>query len=137
MKEKDSDRISNEDKIISIFKFKIPYFVGPLNCNSQFAWIQRKADGKIFPWNFEDKVDFDASEQAFIQRMTNQCTYLPEESVLPKQSLYYQKFMVLNEINNIKIDGRKISVAMKQELYNEIFEKKKRVRKKRCYRFFC
>lgn len=136
LKEKDSDGISNEDKIISIFKFKIPYFVGPLNCNSQFAWIQRKADGKIFPWNFEDKVDFDASEQAFIQRMTNQCTYLPEESVLPKQSLYYQKFMVLNEINNIKIDGRKISVAMKQELYNEIFEKKKRVRKKDVIDFF-
>ena len=62
--------------------------------------------------------------------MTNQCTYLPEESVLPKQSLYYQKFMVLNEINNIKIDGRKISVAMKQELYNEIFERKKGLGKK-------
>ena len=102
---------------MGIFKFKVPYYVGPLNCNSQFAWIQRKADGKIFPWNFEDKVDFDASEQAFIQRMTNQCTYLPEESVLPKQSLYYQKFMVLNEINNIKIDENNVPNKEKE---NEI-----------------
>ena len=47
-------------------------------------------------------IDDDASEEAFIKKMTNQCTYLPGEAVLPKDSLCYQKFMVLNEINNIK-----------------------------------
>ena len=73
----------------------------------------RKA-GKITPWNYKDMVDEDASENAFIRRMTNKCTYLPTEDVLPKDSLCYQKFMVLNEINNLQIDGLKIPVKAKQ-----------------------
>ena len=123
------DGISNKDKILSVFKFKIPYYVGPLNTNSDFAWIQRKA-GKILPWNFQSMIDDDASEEAFIKKMTNQCTYLPGEAVLPKDSLCYQKFMVLNEINNLKIDGRKIPVEAKQGLYTCLFLKYKRVKKK-------
>ena len=87
------DGISNANKIIAIFKFKIPYYVGPLNNHSDFAWIERKA-GKILPWNYENMIDDDASEEAFIKKMTNQCTYLPGEPVLPKDSLCYQKFMV-------------------------------------------
>ena len=50
------DGISNKDKILSVFKFKIPDYVGPLNTNSDFAWIQRKA-GKILPWNFQSMID--------------------------------------------------------------------------------
>lgn len=65
-------------------------------------------------------IDDDASEEAFIKKMTNQCTYLPGEPVLPKDSLCYQKFMVLNEINNIKVDGRKISVEAKQGIYSNL-----------------
>ncbi len=109
------------DKIQSVFKFRIPYFVGPLNKDSRFAWIERKAEGKIYPWNFDDMVDFDKSEQAFIDRMTNRCTYLMEESVLPKNSILYSKFMVLNEINNLKIDSKPISVELKQKIFNELF----------------
>lgn len=66
------DSISNTEKIISIFKFKIPYYVGPLNKHSEFAWIDRKS-GKILPWNYENMIDDDASEEAFIKKMTNQC----------------------------------------------------------------
>ena len=122
------DGISNTEKIISIFKFKIPYYVGPLNKHSEFAWIDRKS-GKILPWNYENMIDDDASEEAFIKKMTNQCTYLPGESVLPKDSLCYQKFMVLNEINNIKVDGRKISVGAKQGIYSDLFLKYKKVKR--------
>ena len=122
------DGISNIEKIISIFKFKIPYYVGPLNKHSEFAWIERKA-GKILPWNYEKMIDDDASEEAFIKKMTNQCTYLPGESVLPKDSLCYQKFMVLNEINNLKVDGRKISVEAKQGIYTDLFLKYKKVKR--------
>lgn len=122
------DGISNADKIIAIFKFKIPYYVGPLNNHSDFAWIERKT-GKILPWNYENMIDDDASEEAFIKKMTNQCTYLPGEPVLPKDSLCYQKFMVLNEINNIKVDGRKISVEAKQGIYSNLFLKYKKVKK--------
>lgn len=53
--------------------------------------------------------------------MTNKCTYLLGEDVLPKNSLLYQKFMVLNELNNLKIRGKGISVALKQQIYEDLF----------------
>ena len=121
--------VSEMDKVVSIFRYKLPYYVGPLNERSDFAWISRKA-GKITPWNYKDMIDEDASENVFIKRMTNKCTYLPGEDVLPKDSLCYQKFMVLNELNNLKIDGRKVPVEVKQGIYHELFEKKKKVRRK-------
>lgn len=55
--------------------------------------------------------------------MTNSCTYLPGEKVLPKWSLVYSKFMVLNEINNLKVNGQAVSVEAKQRIYKELFEK--------------
>ncbi|MCQ5300167.1 hypothetical protein NE644_22475, partial [Blautia wexlerae] len=75
-----------------------------------------------------DMVDEDASENAFIRRKTNKSTYLPTEDVLPKDSLCNQKFMVLNEINNLHIDGLKIPVKAKQAIYHELFEKNKKVK---------
>lgn len=129
LKEKDEEGYLTSDKIHAIFTFRVPYYVGPLNAKSEHAWIVRKA-GKITPWNYKEMIDEDASEEAFIRRMTNCCSYLAGERVLPKDSLYYQKFMVLNEINNLKIDGRKIPVEAKQGIYKALFEKKKKVRRK-------
>ena len=117
------------EKIESVFLFRIPYFVGPLNEKSDHAWIARKA-GKIYPWNFEEMVDLDESENRFIKKMTNKCTYLPGEDVLPKDSLLYHKFTVLNEINNLTINGRRIPVALKQEIYTNVFLSKKKVTRK-------
>lgn len=134
LNEKDEDGISVKDKILSVFMFKIPYFVGPLNEKSPNAWIVRKA-GKIYPWNFENMVDLDSSEDAFIRKMTNHCTYLPDEYVLPKDSLCYHKFTALNEINNLKINGEKISVELKQKIYNELFLQRKKVTRKRIIEF--
>ncbi len=128
LKEK-KDGMTDSDRILSIFRFRVPYYVGPLNKCSEHAWIVRKP-GRITPWNFEKMVEDDESEEAFIKKMTNKCSYLPGEDVLPKDSLCYQKFMVLNEINNLKIDGRKISPEIKQNIYKDLFEKRKRVRRK-------
>lgn len=114
------------EKILSIMKFRIPYFVGPLNPCSKFAWIVRKA-GVVTPWNFKEIVDEDSSEKAFINNMTNKCTYLPEEDVLPRYSLVYSKFTVLNEINNICVDGERISVEAKQAIFNELCCKKRKI----------
>ena len=58
-------------------------------------------------------VDLDASEQNFIEQLTNTCTYIPGEPVLPKDSLLYHKFSVLNEINNLCINEKRISVRAK------------------------
>lgn len=131
LKEKDAEGISVREKICSVFRFRIPYYVGPLSDRhkSQGAnqWIKRKKEGYIYPWNFSEMVDEQASNEEFIQRMTNKCTYLVGEDVLPKNSLLYTKFMVLNELNNLRIRGNKVSVKIKQEIYNELFKTKNRV----------
>lgn len=127
LREKDADGIAIYDKILSIFDFRVPYFVGPLKAGGKNAWIARKAEGTILPWNFADKVDLDKSEKAFIARMTNRCTYLPNEDVLPEASLLYSRFCVLNELNNLKINGTPIPVNVKQGLYTELFEQRARV----------
>lgn len=123
--ERDKTGFSNSEKLLSVFEFRVPYFVGPLCEASNHAWMIRKAEGKIYPWNFEEKIDLDQSENAFIDRMTNNCSYLPGETVVPKNSLLYCKFMVLNEINNIKVNGNPIPVECKQELYGLFLECKK------------
>ncbi len=126
--EKDADGYSGAEKLLSIFEFRVPYFVGPLRVdNSKNSWMKRKAGavGKIYPWNFDDMVDLDTTEQAFINRMTNKCAYLPGEDVIPKGSLLYTKFMVLNEINNIKVNGIDIPVEVKQQIFEKFKEYKK------------
>lgn len=125
LKQRDDRGISVLEKIFKIFEFRIPYYVGPLSDrhveNGANAWIVRKEAGRIYPWNYEEKIDLEKSNEAFIRRMTNKCTYLLGEDVLPKNSLLYQKFMVLNELNNLKIRGKGISVALKQQIYEDLF----------------
>ena len=58
------------DKIVDIFIFRIPYYVGPLNSHSDKAWLVRK-EGKIYPWNFTEIVDVDSSAERFIENLTS------------------------------------------------------------------
>lgn len=130
LKERDREGLSVSDKICKIFTFRVPYYVGPLNKNSPHAWVVKFTSEKterILPWNFERLVDEDESEAAFIRNMTNTCTYLPDNEVLPKNSLLYEKFQVLNEINPIAIDGQRLSVEFKQRIYHELFEQRRKV----------
>lgn len=121
-----------EEKIVKIHEFKIPYYVGPLGNKkySEFAWAERKKEGKIYPWNFEEMIDRHKSAEAFIERMKNKCTYLTDQDVIPKCSLLYEKFEVLNELNKIKINDKAISDELKQKIFNQVFTKKQTVSKK-------
>lgn len=114
------------DKIRDIFQFRIPYYVGPLNKHTDKAWLERDS-GKIYPWNFSEKVDIDASAENFIRNLTSKCTYLPDKDVIPKNSVLYCKFTVLNELNNLRINGEKISVELKKAIFNDLFLKRKKV----------
>ena len=127
LSQKGADNISTAEKIQAIFSFRVPYYVGPLNKNSPNAWLIRKPDAKILPWNLEDIVDLDASEKAFIKQMTNCCTYLPGEKVVPEKSLLYGRFTVLNELNNLKVDDRPIPVEVKQRIFTDVFMEQSRV----------
>lgn len=127
---KDTDGKTVSDKIIDIFKFRIPYYVGPLNKHSGKAWLERTNE-KIYPWNFDRVVDTEKSAEKFIEKLTSKCTYIFSEDVLPKNSLAYCKFTVLNELNNLKIDGKDITVELKQKIYHDLFENNKKVTNKR------
>lgn len=124
-----------KDKLISIATYRIPYYIGPLNnnplANRQFGWMVRKKEGKINPWNFEEIVDVDTSAEKFIYNMTNKCTYLPEEDVMPKYSLVYQQFELLNELNGIKIDGKRLSIPEKRKIFDQLFTSVSRVTDKK------
>lgn len=142
LSECDENGISVKDKIISIFEYRIPYYVGPLGGHTkeqkEFAWMIRKEEGRIYPWNIEEKVDYTKTGEEFIKRMINKCTYLYGKDVIPKHSLLYQEFMVLNLINNIRLyDSReRISVEEKKTLFEEIFMNKTRVTFNDIYGYF-
>ena len=127
----DDDGYTPVDKISKMMTFRIPYYVGPLNTshmvkggNDGFCWMVRQ-EGKsglpILPWNWETIVDQNASAEKFINRMTNKCTYLYNEDVIPKFSLRYKRYMLLNELNNLKVNGQSITVELKKHIYNELF----------------
>ena len=125
--QKEENGLSVSEKIVSLMTFRIPYYVGPLHSESQFAWsVRQKGYEKvsITPWNFDKAIDTDASEEAFIRRITNKCTYLPSEDVLPASSLLYSEFTFLNELNNLKINGQKDD-NVRRLIYNYAKEHKK------------
>ena len=126
---KDEDGYTLAEKIKGIFLFKIPYYVGPLNTASNNAWMKRREGRmeKITPWNFKEVVDEAKSSEEFIRRMTNKCTYLRGKDVLPKGSMYYQAFDVLNQINKLTIAGVPISLSLKQEIFQNVYLSNKKV----------
>ena len=131
-------------KLNSLVTFRIPYYVGPLTQKGaaldafgkpRFAWSKRqegKEGDKIYPWNWEEIIDKGASARKFIQRMTGTCTYLYGEPVLPKCSLLYEKFCVLNELNGARWsqDNDKwyrFDANDRLSIYEELFERYKSV----------
>ncbi len=117
----DGDGLTPAEKIRSLLTFRIPYYVGPLNPHAANSWLVRSAEGPIYPWNFEEKVDRIRTAQAFIDRMTASCTYLRGCDVLPACSPTYERFAVLNEINPMTVKGSPLPVEVKQALYEQVF----------------
>lgn len=118
-----------KEHIKSITTFRIPYHVGPLKNGGEFAWAVKRPDHdqKIYPWNFNEIIDVDASAEKFIERMRNFCTYLPGEEVLPKSSLLYAEFELRNELKFIRVKDRLLSVEIQNRLVEELFTRQKSV----------
>lgn len=121
----------NREKILSICTFRLPYYVGPLyqDKNSPFQkWIVRDMTQPAYPWNFFDVVNQTATAEGFIANLTNKCTYLPIEDVLPLHSLLYEEYLMLNELNRVRVKGNLIrAVQLKQRMLDELFAKNKSV----------
>lgn len=128
----------NKDKLISILEFRIPYYIGPLstdrgplnlNGEPRFHWVERKA-GKIYPWNFNDIIDREKTAEKFITRMLGNCSYLTCEPALPRYSLLFSEFAVRNEIKQISVAGKKLSLDNQNALFEELFCTTKKITEK-------
>lgn len=135
LNEKDESRMTVSERILSVFTFTMPYFVGPTSEYNSRGWAVRKEAGVVMPWNLETKVDIKESAKNFIENMVGKCTYLSGERVLPKASLLYEKYAVLNEVNNIRVDGNKLPVEVKQEIVNRKLMAGKKLTKKQIHSF--
>ena len=135
LKEVDESGLTTSERIWRLFSFQIPYYVGPVTPNSSRdggnGWVVRKEEGEVLPWNINEKIDLPATQDAFIKRLVRECTYISGEKVLPKGALIYEKFAVLNEINNIRIDNERLDTPLKQAIYNDLFCTGKRITRKK------
>lgn len=118
--------IDRKDKIMSLLTFKRPYYVGPLK--GDYSWIKQIIKERVTPWNFYDVVDTDALAEEFILRMTNKCQLCPDEEALPKNSIIYQAYTVLNEINKIRYKGKIIADEWKKDIFDNLCCRKKTVK---------
>ena len=128
--EKDESGYSIRKKVIQLLEFRIPYYVGPLNSSKKaredgFAWSVRNKgyeNTPVTPWNYSKVIDESASAEKFITNLTNKCTYLKGEDVLPKNSLLYSEFAVLNELNALKYEGNRISLEARNTIIEKLFK---------------
>ena len=111
-------------KIESIHSFRIPYYCGPMKPinqpDNEFSW-QDHINHVVYPWNYTELVDLGEQANRFIERMKNDCTYIVDAKTLPKNSLIYQRYMVLNELNNLKINGSRIDNEIKQRIFTDAY----------------
>ena len=135
----------DSEKLTSLVSFRIPYYVGPLTDrnartdargNKRFQWSERKPgmeDAVITPWNWDQVIDKNKSAENFIMRMTGDCTYLAGKKALPKCSLLYEEFCVLNELNGVRWseDNDKwfrFSKEQRQGIIRDLFHRHKTVK---------
>lgn len=139
LKEKDESGYTVKEKIIQLLEFRIPNYVGPLNSHKKaneggYAWSVRKKGEEntpVTPWNYSKVIDESESAEKFITNLTNKCTYLKGEEVLPKHSLLYSEFALLNELNALRYDGNRISVEARNTIIEKLFKEQcKKVTKK-------
>ena len=85
--------------------------------------MKRSEEGKIYPWNFDKKVDKANSAKEFIRRMQNKCTYLHDKFTLPKDSIIFQKYVMYNTLNKMNINDKPITVEQKKDIIDNLFNK--------------
>lgn len=112
-----------KDKIFAIFKFRVPYYSGPTN--GDYSNFVRKSNEKIYPWNFNEIIDENKTKIKFFNKLTNQCKYIFNETVLPKTSLLYQEYMILDKLNVLQVNGAKLNLDEKTKIYNYITSRNK------------
>lgn len=110
------------EAFVKNYDFKVDYFVGPLNSDNANAWIKFKnVPCKVDPFNYEKVIDFSATIKCWMNNLIGNCSVLSNKKVLPKYSISYAKFIVLNQLNCIKVDGEYLPIKEKQSIFNNMF----------------
>ena len=104
------------DEVLCIYDSKREYYEGPGSYKSPTPYGRYQLDesGNVIKINLIDK-------------MRGTCTYFPDELRAPKWSYSACLFNLLNDLNNLTIQGVKITEAQKQELISEYVNKGKAV----------
>lgn len=128
------DPDAQDYKIVSLLRYRIPYYVGPLSSKQNGKhlpnhWIEKYDETtKIYPWNFFDVVNRVATARAFMDNLRNTCTYIKGEPTMPKFSLVYQLYKVLNELNNLSVSNRPFTEDEKKQLIEDLYLKTKTIK---------
>lgn len=104
------------EDILCIYDSKREYYEGPGSYKSPtpYGSYQLDKSGNVIKINLIDK-------------MRGKCTYFPDELRAPKWSYSACLFNLLNDLNNLTLQGIKITKNQKQELINEYVNKGKSV----------
>ncbi len=102
--------------ILDIYDSKREFYEGPGSDKSPtpYGSYQLDENGNVIKINLIDK-------------MRGRCTYFPDELRAPKWSYSACLFNLLNDLNNLTINGEKITEKQKQELIDEYVNKGKSV----------
>lgn len=126
-----------------IIKARIPYYVGPLSKKAKNAWLVQDNKEK-FKYSYHYSInkfknvnEFETIRQ-WKKAMISHCTYLPEETALPKGSFLGETFSICNELNILQaIDphGNQYNLTLedKVKIFDQLFLQKEVV----CYKDIC
>lgn len=114
-----------KEKLILLFKFRVHYSYGPLDNRSKFSNVERNSNEKITPWNIKEVINDSKTKEKFMLKLTNSCSYLHTEKVMPKASLTFERFMILDKLNVLKVNGESLIDKEKEVVINYLLSRQK------------
>ena len=111
-----------KSKIKAIFKYRIPFYFGPLYGDKHSNVIRKDPNNheRITPFNIDDIVNKEETRKKFMNSLTNSCAYLFGETVRPKSSLDYEEYIILDRLNKIQVNGHELTGDEKKEVLDYI-----------------
>ena len=100
-----------KEKIIEIIQRKRAYYEGP------------GSEKSPTPYGRFIEVDGQIQQIDLIEKMRGKCSVYPNESRAPKMSLSAELFNFLNDLNNLTVDGEKLTTEEKNQILKVVSQK--------------
>lgn len=101
------------DQYLVIFNRKRKYYEGPGNEKS-------RTDYGIYTTKIDPNTGEYINEKNIFEKLIGKCSVYPEELRAAAASYTAQEFNVLNDLNNLTINGRKLTMEEKQEIVHTL-----------------